>query len=215
MITIPELLREARLNVDAAIAKYGATGPSEAVFANVAGRCLAAAQGRGPAARAAGETAGGGEVSINGSAYARSRQDPRWQEMRLRVFNRDGWACRCCTRTDLELHAHHSYYEHGREPWDYPLDSIVTYCHNCHEAEHGRSFAGDAAVLQLLRKAGFPLLDDRLALAASFHGVGTALSPNEARELAFMVGVLAWVPRLAVGQGAPTLQRIRARPAAL
>jgi hypothetical protein len=130
---------------------------------------------------------------MNGAdRYARKRVDPRWQEMRLRVFNRDCWACRCCGRADLEFHAHHSYYEHDREPWDYPMDSIVTYCHNCHEAEHGRSFAGDAAVLQLLRQAGFPLVEDRLALAGAFLGVGCPLGETEAREIAFIIGVLAW-----------------------
>lgn len=36
MSAVADLLREARINVDAAIAKYSSGGPSEAVFENVA-----------------------------------------------------------------------------------------------------------------------------------------------------------------------------------
>lgn len=130
---------------------------------------------------------------INGREYAAKLTDPRWQRIRLKAFERDNFACRCCSRGDLELHAHHSWYEAGLEPWDYPLDSIVTYCHNCHEAEHGRSFAGDAGVLHLLRKSGFPLLEDRLAMVSALLGEGRPLDPGQAREIAFIVGVLCWL----------------------
>lgn len=126
------------------------------------------------------------------TSYADRLVDPRWQRVRLEVFSRDGFACRCCGETQLELHAHHSYYVRGREPWDYPVASLVTYCKNCHEAEHGRSFAGDAGVLHLLRRAGFPLVEDRLALASAFVSDTHPLTEKEARELAFIVAVLVW-----------------------
>lgn len=129
---------------------------------------------------------------LNGNAYGAKLNDPRWQKVRLKVFERDDFACRCCGEDTLELHAHHSFYEAGRDPWDYPLDSIITYCHNCHEAEHGRSFAGDSGVLHLLRKAGFPLLEDRLALVSALVSNENPLTSAEAREIAFMVAVLVW-----------------------
>lgn len=128
----------------------------------------------------------------DGNDYSDRLVDPRWQRLRLEVFQRDGFACRACGETALELHAHHSYYERAREPWQYPSESIVTYCHRCHEAEHGRSFAGDAAVLQLLRQAGFPLMEDRLTMAGAIRGDGEPLTPKQARELAFIVAVLVW-----------------------
>lgn len=129
----------------------------------------------------------------DGADYSERLTDPRWQKMRLEVFQRDGFACRCCAETELELHAHHSWYERGRQPWEYPTDSVVTYCHKCHEAEHGRSFAGDAAVLHLLRKAGFPLLEDRLALVGALVGESKEpMTEKESREIAFIVAMLVW-----------------------
>jgi hypothetical protein len=117
--------------------------------------------------------------------------DPRWQKVRLEVFERDDWRCRCCGNSESELHAHHSFYEHGREPWEYPLDSIITYCHGCHEAEHGRSFAGDAGVLQLLRKAGFATVEERVCIASAFVRDGPALSADALAEIEIVVRVLA------------------------
>jgi hypothetical protein len=30
------------------------------------------------------------------------------------------------------LEVHHTYYERGRDPWDYPINSLVTLCYACH-----------------------------------------------------------------------------------
>lgn len=124
-------------------------------------------------------------------SYTAKRADPRWQRVRLEVFERDDFRCRCCGNGDAELHAHHSFYVHGRDPWDYPIESIITYCHGCHEAEHGRSFAGDAGVLQLLRKAGFATVTDRVCIASAFVREGQALSRDELAEIELVVRCLA------------------------
>ncbi len=67
--------------------------------------------------------------------YSEKLKDPRWQQMRLKVFERDSWTCRSCQDSGHTLHAHHKYYEHGRDPWDYPLDTLITLCESCHEEE--------------------------------------------------------------------------------
>ena len=127
-------------------------------------------------------------------SYAAQRADPRWQQVRLQVFDRDGWRCRCCGDNESELHAHHSYYERSRAAWEYPLASIITYCHACHEAEHGRSFAGDAGVLQLLRKAGFATVADRVAIASAFARDGTPLSTDDLCEIEIVIRALVAAP---------------------
>ncbi len=34
------------------------------------------------------------------------------------------------------LHVHHSYYQSGRDPWEYPNDALTTFCWVCHEKFH-------------------------------------------------------------------------------
>ena len=52
--------------------------------------------------------------------------------MRLKIMERDGFACRKCAAKDKTLHVHHSYYTKGVEPWKYPEESLVTLCDGCH-----------------------------------------------------------------------------------
>lgn len=69
-------------------------------------------------------------------SYRDQLRDPRWQQTRLRIFERDGFRCRCCGRRDEELHAHHLFYRKGFAPWEYSHDELVTLCDSCHEIEH-------------------------------------------------------------------------------
>lgn len=64
--------------------------------------------------------------------------DPRWQRLRLEVFQRDNWTCRYCwapfpTRT---LHVHHEQYL-SPEPWETPKEFLKTACADCHKGKHG------------------------------------------------------------------------------
>ena len=67
------------------------------------------------------------------SAYADKLLDPRWQRLRLEIFERDHFACTYCSADDKTLHVHHAYYEWGRDPWDYDVDTLRTLCVGCHE----------------------------------------------------------------------------------
>lgn len=64
--------------------------------------------------------------------YQEKLQDPRWQQVRLRVFDRDGFTCTICQSSTKTLAVHHEYYISGREPWDYPISAYKTVCENCH-----------------------------------------------------------------------------------
>lgn len=66
--------------------------------------------------------------------YAELLKDPRWQQRRLEVFERSGFECEHCGATDKTLNIHHAYYEKDKKPWDYPLESLVCYCEDCHKA---------------------------------------------------------------------------------
>lgn len=73
--------------------------------------------------------------------YREKLRDPRWQQLRLAVMNRDGWRCQsdvCAAHHNprVMLVVHHKRYIAGREPWDYPLDDLITHCVKCHDAIH-------------------------------------------------------------------------------
>lgn len=40
-------------------------------------------------------------------SYAEKLRDPRWQKKRLKIFERDGWACQDCRSTTNTLNLHH------------------------------------------------------------------------------------------------------------
>lgn len=86
-------------------------------------------------------------------SYADRLRDPRWQRLRLEVMQRDGFSCTLCGDSTSTLHVHHRYYERGRDPWEYPLDSLRTLCERCHE--------GISALTRAL-KDKTKLLDERV-----------------------------------------------------
>lgn len=66
-------------------------------------------------------------------SYSEKLRDPRWQKLRLKILERDEWACALCEGCDVTLHVHHKLYRAGADPWDYPENELVTLCHDCHE----------------------------------------------------------------------------------
>ena len=68
--------------------------------------------------------------------YADRLKDPRWQQMRLKVFERDEWMCQFCGSKDQTLHVHHLSYEKGKDPWEYPIENLLTVCECCHQEEY-------------------------------------------------------------------------------
>lgn len=64
--------------------------------------------------------------------YRELLQHPKWQEKRLRVLERAGFACEDCGSDEKTLHVHHAYYERGQAPWEYPDESLSALCGDCH-----------------------------------------------------------------------------------
>lgn len=57
-------------------------------------------------------------------------------------MERDGWRCQavgCRSPEHTVLHVHHKRYLSQREPWEYPLDNLITYCEKCHDGHHAES----------------------------------------------------------------------------
>jgi len=90
-----------------------------------------------------------------GSDWGELYKDPRWQKKRLEVMEGSGFRCERCGRDDLTLHVHHTYYETGYMPWEYPDSSLYVLCENCHELADELRNAVKVAVGQLLPVSGF------------------------------------------------------------
>lgn len=87
--------------------------------------------------------------------YSEKLKDPRWQRIRLRVFERDLWTCQQCNTKDKTLSAHHLYYNFQTDPWDYPLTAFRTLCIDCHERETINRRQAEVSLLRQLAKIGF------------------------------------------------------------
>ncbi len=88
-------------------------------------------------------------------SYYEKLQDPRWQKIRLRVFERDNWTCRYCGSNKEQLQIHHTYYNKEYEPWDYNDDHLITLCKSCHQDETDTRYDNERALLKALKVAGF------------------------------------------------------------
>lgn len=95
--------------------------------------------------------------------YSEKLRDPRWQRLRLDVFNRDNFTCTKCNNKGKELQIHHLDYIPGIEPWEYPLDMLTTLCIDCHTKEKERT-KHETYLLNSLKMKGF-LADDVLRLS--------------------------------------------------
>lgn len=120
------------------------------------------------------------------SEYFEQLKDPRWQEFRLRVFERDGFRCTNCGDDKSTLNAHHLYYISKRKPWEYPIGCVLTFCDACHESDHE-----DPAEVKVWEMA-------IIATSRSTAGrwIGTEISTNAhqygAESVEEMADIVAW-----------------------
>lgn len=83
--------------------------------------------------------------------YFEKLKDPRWEKIRLKVFERDRWMCQSCHNTGATLCVYHRYYLTDRDPWDYPADALVTLCEACLQEERAFRDAAEQLLLKALR----------------------------------------------------------------
>jgi len=69
-------------------------------------------------------------------SYAEKLKDPRWQQKRLEILERDEWKCTECGTEEEILQVHHVIYLKELEPWDYEDSFYKTLCKTCHNNRH-------------------------------------------------------------------------------
>src|SRR6185436_14091353 len=102
------------------------------------------------------------------ATYWELLQHPNWQRKRLHILERAAFSCEHCDDDQKTLHVHHSYYEKGLKPWEYPDESLHALCVDCHKAQQ------DQMVLlhRQIGKVG-------LANAERLYGYALALEAHE------------------------------------
>lgn len=71
-------------------------------------------------------------------SYYELLKHPKWQRMRLEILERANFECEYCGGDDVTLNVHHSYYQKGLAPWEYPAESLHCLCENCHKEAQDR-----------------------------------------------------------------------------
>lgn len=85
------------------------------------------------------------------TTYSEKLRDPRWQKQRLKILERDDWACQACFDSESTLHVHHRYYTKGSEPWEYSDEALLTLCEECHKFETDTRRVEEDQLLLVLR----------------------------------------------------------------
>lgn len=98
---------------------------------------------------------------------------PLWQKKRLEILQRADFTCEDCSSKDKTLHVHHTYYEKGFKPWEYPDDSLRCLCEDCHEQAQD--------VMTMLHRA-----------------IGKLVGSQTEQLLGYAMGLEAWANRDAV-----------------
>lgn len=117
------------------------------------------------------------------SAYSQKLKDPRWVELRQEVLERAGRCCEGCGEKEGGLQVHHSYYEWGKEPWEYSPQSLQALCEPCHAvADAAREDIKQRAAM--LRPHGQLLLAELLESLAAMSGMRAESLINKVCDLA-------------------------------
>lgn len=100
---------------------------------------------------------------------------PEWQKKRLKILERDEFACVQCGTDQEMLHVHHTFYwdkEDEAPPWDYDDDTLISLCESCHKDEHEQLDESKRSFMKSFGANGFmrPYFLD--TLASAFDGSG-------------------------------------------
>lgn len=115
--------------------------------------------------------------------YSEKRQDPRWQQKRLRILELANWMCHDCGANTTGLQVHHCIYLPGYQPWDYPDELLLSLCDKCHEFRQSRETDCHIRLARHLRTKPPHMLDVfaqllvEKELAAYYEVIGNSQHP--------------------------------------
>lgn len=72
--------------------------------------------------------------------YGEKLKDPRWQQKKNKILERDEYTCQHCKLKNKPLSVHHFAYNTNGIPWDVHDLDLITLCEDCHFIEHYDGF---------------------------------------------------------------------------
>lgn len=73
--------------------------------------------------------------------YAEQLLHQNWLDKRAVIITRDDGICCFCLQAK-RLFVHHAYYIARRKAWEYPDDSLVALCNDCHKMVTDKGISG-------------------------------------------------------------------------
>ena len=106
--------------------------------------------------------------------YKEELNSPEWQRKSCNHKYLDNFTCQICGRKDKVVHVHHHFYIEGRHLWEYPDETLVTLCEDCHAKEHNFDNNMMIEAIENARKVGVMGLEivkaiNRLAQPLKLH----------------------------------------------
>ncbi|HUA37694.1 MAG TPA: hypothetical protein VMA35_04755 [Candidatus Sulfopaludibacter sp.] len=111
----------------------------------------------------------------------RKYDDLRWKRKSLEVLGRDEGVCQNFRRTNIEvtLQAHHRNYTTS-DPWDEPMENLITLCKDCHPFERKNLGTAARKVANALMKSNW-MVKHRAQLQRCVEE--SVISPEEFSQL--------------------------------
>ena len=106
-------------------------------------------------------------------SYYELLKHPKWQKKRLEILERANFKCEDCGADDITLHVHHTYYEKGHKPWEYPNDSLQCLCEKCHRETQDLA----TSLKRYMSGFGRPELEAMIGYALGFRAHNDELEP--------------------------------------
>ncbi len=112
--------------------------------------------------------------------YLEQYKDPRWQKLRLKIFERDKWTCRNCGNNEETLQLHHKCYYKDKNIWEYPEEELITLCEYCHSIENENKVIYNSIITPILKNLfsdeEIKIIDLSIKIA---NGFGQSLSSDK------------------------------------
>lgn len=90
---------------------------------------------------------------MSNATYQRKLADPRWQQKRLLIMQRDHFTCQKCADKETELQVHHK--EYLGNPWEAKDEDLETLCAHCHKAETEVNKLADSVVFAMKTESNY------------------------------------------------------------
>ena len=120
--------------------------------------------------------------------YSEKLRDPRWQKMRLKIMERDGFTCQFCWAKKETLNVHHAYYDKGAAPWEYDESVLVTCCEGCHaDIEESKKELGKILIDPMGREALYAFVRTFKEAPVEIAGV---LGMTDGRQIGLLYDLL-------------------------